>query len=373
MDEDEDLSRGKKRKSTAGSGEKDGSAFSTRSAASASDGKKKRAGGGTGRKTKAQALLEKQLEDRAQRKREREAKDGEVIIQSMDHVEGRDCCLKCASNTYRHLLENEDIPNGLHLIPYAIILEKFDFAEFATKFKPDSNVIRPVVPEKYVTYDDGTGHNRGGGAYGNRNFRQVQESRGNRLGNSAFYGKSVGSLPRKSYMNVEDTMGDTGLSAYMPFINKDIFKKHEVIKILLNIERNEALKIYFVVASGSRVLASQLVEDHIKSTGRNTFNHLHQQVLKYDGTQALDSYRRPQILKMASDACNLSPYHCSAIHPTATYLSEFFEALDHAERLETDLYGRSVAFYAAVSDTTACLEFLISKHFNLLDTVKVPM
>lgn len=192
MDEDEDLSRGKKRKSTAGSGEKDGSAFSTRSAASASDGKKKRAGGGTGRKTKAQALLEKQLEDRAQRKREREAKDGEVIIQSMDHVEGRDCCLKCASNTYRHLLEKgdlegfkkcfqdvrnipfhdqEDIPNGLHLIPYAIILEKFDFAEFATKFKPDSNVIRPVVPEKYVTYDDGTGHNRGGGAYGNRNFR----------------------------------------------------------------------------------------------------------------------------------------------------------------------------------------------------------
>lgn len=68
---------------------------------------------------------------------------------------------------------------------------------------------------------------------------------------------------------------------------------------------------------------------------------------------------------MASDACNLSPYHCSAIHPTATYLSEFFEALDHAERLETDLYGRSVAFYAAVSDTTACLEFLISKHFNV--------
>ncbi|KAL7332977.1 hypothetical protein PS15p_201946 [Mucor circinelloides] len=385
-DEDEDVSRGKKRKSTAGSGGKDGSAFSTRGAASASDGKKKRAGSGTGRKTKAQVLLEKQLEDRSQRKREREAKDGEAIIRSMDHVEGKDCCLKCASNTYRHLLEKgdlegfkkcfqdvrnipfhdqEDIPNGLHLIPYAIILEKFDFAEFATKFKPDSNVTRPVVPEKYVTYDDGTGHNRGGGAYGNRNFRQVQESRGNRLGNSAFYGKSVGSLPRKSYMNVEDTMGDTGLNAYMPFINKDIFKKPEVINNFLSIERNEALKIYFVVASGSRVLASQLVEDHIKSTGRNTFNHLHQQVLKYDGTQALDSYRRPQILKMASDACNLSPYHCSAIHPTATYLSEFFEALDHAERLETDVYGRSVAFYAAVSDTTACLEFLISKHFNV--------
>lgn len=79
----------------------------------------------------------------------------------------------------------------------------------------------------------------------------------------------------------------------------------------------------------------------------------------------MESYRRPQILKKAFDACNLTPYHCSAIHSAATYLAEFFEALDHAERLETDVYGRSVAFYAAVSDATACLEFLISKNFNV--------
>jgi ankyrin repeat protein len=68
---------------------------------------------------------------------------------------------------------------------------------------------------------------------------------------------------------------------------------------------------------------------------------------------------------MASDACNINPYHCAAIHPSATYLTEFYEALDAAERLETDSFGRSVAFYAAVSETTACLEFLISKNFNL--------
>lgn len=68
---------------------------------------------------------------------------------------------------------------------------------------------------------------------------------------------------------------------------------------------------------------------------------------------------------MAFDSCNLTPYHCAAIHPSATYLSEFFETLDHAERLETDSFGRSVAFFAAVSDTSACLEFLISKQFNV--------
>lgn len=194
MDEDEDegFTRGKKRKSTAGS-----ATSSSGGAASSNGSGKKRAaaGGGSARKTKAQVLLEKQEEDRLERKREREAKDGEAIIRSMDHVEGKDCCLKCASNTYRHLLEkgdlegfkkcfqdarniplhhHEDIPNGLHLIPYAIVLEKFDFAEFATKFKPDANApARPVVPNKYVVYQDGTGHNRGGGAYGSRNFRCV--------------------------------------------------------------------------------------------------------------------------------------------------------------------------------------------------------
>jgi ankyrin repeat protein len=68
---------------------------------------------------------------------------------------------------------------------------------------------------------------------------------------------------------------------------------------------------------------------------------------------------------MASDAFNITPYHCAAIHPSSSYLAEFYEALDAAERLETDSFGRSIAFYAAVSETTACLEYLISKNFNL--------
>lgn len=67
---------------------------------------------------------------------------------------------------------------------------------------------------------------------------------------------------------------------------------------------------------------------------------------------------------MASDAFNVTPYHLAAINPRATYLSELFEALDPAERMQTDIYGRSVAFFAAVSETSDCLEFLESKGFN---------
>lgn len=68
---------------------------------------------------------------------------------------------------------------------------------------------------------------------------------------------------------------------------------------------------------------------------------------------------------MASDAFNVTPYHLSAINPSAVYLSELYEKLDPAERLDTDAFGRSVAFFAAVSETSDCLRFLESKGFNL--------
>lgn len=68
---------------------------------------------------------------------------------------------------------------------------------------------------------------------------------------------------------------------------------------------------------------------------------------------------------MASDSYNATPYHFAAINPSSVYLSELYEALDPAERLNTDGLGRSVAFFAAVSETSACLEFLESKGFNL--------
>lgn len=111
-------------------------------------------------------------------------------------------------------------------------------------------------------------------------YRQVQESRGNRLGNSAFYGKSVGSLPRKSFLNVENGMAQTGLNAYMPFLNKDIFKEPDVIDNFMNIEPCGPFEVYFVVASGSRMLASKLIQHRVDLSGRSTFNHLHLEVLK---------------------------------------------------------------------------------------------
>lgn len=147
----------------------------------------------TGKKTKAQVLLETQAQDRLERKQQREHLDGEALICSLDHFQSKDCCLMCASNTYRELLENgdlggfkanfndrenipryteEDKPNGLDLVSYAIVLEKFEFAEYAQKDAKETVAIkRALVPDKYKLYDDHTGHNRGLGAYSNRAFK----------------------------------------------------------------------------------------------------------------------------------------------------------------------------------------------------------
>ncbi|KAI7902907.1 ankyrin repeat-containing domain protein [Cokeromyces recurvatus] len=338
----------------------------------------------SGRKTKAQILLEDQYSQRLKRKNVRSQIDGEALMDSLTYIKGNNCCLLCSTNSYRGYLEtgsydefkymlesyekypsytHEDKTNGLDLIEYSFILKKFEFAELAAKISSDKTFNkRPNVPKKYLTYDDNTGHNYGVGTYSKRAFRQVQESRGNRLGNSAFYKDRM----NKTSMNLEDSIKNCEIRPFIHYITRDVFKDVDVIENFLVRIQNPSLSVYFAIISGNRILAHMLIEEANKVEGRTTFNHLHHEVLKFDATQPLSNYRKTQILKSAFDACNVTPYHCSAIHSSTTYLAEFYEALDTAERLQTDLYGRTVAFYAAVSETTACLEYLLSKNFNMI-------
>lgn len=150
--------------------------------------------GGKVRKSKAQLLLEAQQQERLERQRARSNVNADAIISNMKHTHGKDCCLMCAASDYRKYLEKGDLKgfkalfndwknipsyteenkeNGLSLIGYAIILEKFQFAEFAVKFDSGNNnrKIRPSIPEKYKNYGDNTGFNAG--YYGRQAFRYV--------------------------------------------------------------------------------------------------------------------------------------------------------------------------------------------------------
>lgn len=146
------------------------------------------------RKTKADRLLETQLEERLERKRSREQLNLDVIACSMDHLNDSDCCLQCGANTYRKALEKNDIrglnsalknknipdstfedkPNGLGFIEYAIILQRPKFADTLEAFnknnKKGSSSVQ--VPAKYIVYNGGnTGRNNRVGEYHRRAFR----------------------------------------------------------------------------------------------------------------------------------------------------------------------------------------------------------
>ncbi|KAI8979262.1 ankyrin repeat-containing domain protein [Mycotypha africana] len=349
---------------------------------------------GVRKKTKKQINNEEQAEKKAKRLMDRATLNADHILTELNHTYKSDCCLTCSSGIYRNCLErddlegfktafnnissiphytNEDAPNGLDLVSYAITLNKPEFVEIISQAKSDlkaAKTCRPLVPTKYTTYTENTGHNNRGSIYSHRSFRNVQELRGNRLGNSAFY---KGAANSRSYMVVEDILYKCKLRSFMPVISKDIFQVMGVSDLYVNCITSDSLSLYFAVSSGNRLLSTKILEQMQQNTGRQTFNHLHNELLKNHIAQELSSYKRSQILKMAFDACNLTPYHCSAIHPSSIHLQTFYEALDAAERLQTDSIGRTVAFYAAVSENSACLEYLISVDFNIQQHDKYKM
>lgn len=151
---------------------------------------KKSANQKQGRKTKAEALADIQHADRLKRQKERLELNPDEIIDNMTHFYGKECCLKCAANTYRDALESndmklletalndkeipspdlEDKPNGLSFVQYAIVLQREVFAEVVEKHdKTDKSSDYPI---QFLTYNGGsTGRNHGLGTYHNRSFR----------------------------------------------------------------------------------------------------------------------------------------------------------------------------------------------------------
>ncbi|KAI9276495.1 ankyrin repeat-containing domain protein [Umbelopsis sp. AD052] len=84
----------------------------------------------------------------------------------------------------------------------------------------------------------------------------------------------------------------------------------------------------------------------------------------------MQPYRRNQILKKATENYQITPVECAAIHPQRKYLEELFEQLDDLGQGHTDGLSRTVAHFAAASETSDCLEYLISKGFNCMQLDK---
>ncbi|KAJ9064483.1 hypothetical protein DSO57_1030105 [Entomophthora muscae] len=200
----------------------------------------------------------------------------------------------------------------------------------------------------------------------------VNESRGNREGNTAFYKyiksdvmklhRAKSSLRLASH-TILDALSSRSLPANV--LPKLMANSFDYINIITN------LGVYEAASAGDVVMVDKL----ISAIGENEgFNTLHRAVVQ-DKTakKPLPPYRYNQIIKKATQNHRITPVHLAAIHPKSTYLERFYDEISGSDFHIQDGIGRTVAHFAAVSDTSDCLAFLIQRGISIssMDSLKV--
>ncbi|KAG0181661.1 hypothetical protein DFQ29_007537 [Apophysomyces sp. BC1021] len=313
-------------------------------------------------------------------RQERKIERAGMTVQEIPPTEDpSDCCLRCSIRLYREAVENNDvdalkkvvaaketIPHwdsedreifGDTLYKTAVLKGNMELVDILMK---DVKSDRLGVPSRYMDYHSNTGfvHRRTFGFA----VRKVNESRGNRQGDSAFYRSPVRDLMDVDGARFNLNENDTAIVRC--FQHSDEMRREDILGCLdkaafNNYTQNEA--IYLAVASGNGIFAAKHLEQHWPNTW---YNHLHIGALTFTDDKPFNPYRRNQIMKRLVNGKGLTPVSCAAINPSSKYLDELYSALDAAERNETDDLGRNIAHFAAASQTPECLNYLISKTFN---------
>lgn len=249
-------------------------------------------------------------------------------------------------------------------------------------------------------------------------IRAVNEARGNREGNNAFYNKSstdpLNSLPASGASSSfagasKKRSGSNSHTSPKDIMLYRILADTSVTPETMDYLMMESKKfkdpitmygVYEAAAAGNKAMVEHVVEVLQNGYG---FNHLHAEVLKVrfiyslvweiftpsllirhklsEGA-SLTSYRKNQILKKATGNYSITPLEyvtaivlplnlekknsadsrrLAAINPNPTFLKELCEALTPAETTEQDERGRTALHFAAACSDPAPLEYLLSK------------
>ncbi|CAO3595612.1 unnamed protein product [Absidia cylindrospora] len=323
---------------------------------------------------RGKALIRLQLELIEQRKNERTVWLQNNTWHDHDHLSSSTskevlaCCLRCSIKAYRQAIINGDMHGLKKLLedtktyPSWRTEDRSVAEDNALKLaaslgnQPMIDVLmedttkRILLSPSLTTYASNTGF-VSRFTFGHA-VKKVNESRGNRQGNSAFY--------RTAYsdgFNVDVKFDSSVPNEFIALFHSPVVNDAEVIKCLSE-KKTSGEYSYHVVASGNHVIAAKILQDKGTSYG---FNLLHHATLM---DKELPAHRKNQILKKAYTLNNLSPVMCASINPSADHLKTLFQQLEPAERVETDDLGRTVAHYAAASTTPDCLEYLISQSYN---------
>ncbi|KAI9264234.1 hypothetical protein BDA99DRAFT_51448 [Phascolomyces articulosus] len=366
--ESDGVSRGGRRKRASSS------SGSSRKKRSASEPKPKKLRGQAARKAA-------EAEDRQQRKQDRQAKSDDAIVD----IDETDCCLGCSVLLYRQAVENNDLEKIKAILEDKKKVPHWskencqhwsDYVLSAAMLKENKEIVglllqdlegeRVVIPTKYTDYGSNTGY-VSRYTFGHA-VSKVNESRGNRQGNSAFYRKSQKNILEVdisrlneghisiAIMNaLQNTELDPDMVDFMKTGISNPTGAYRAWSVFM-----EQKGLYYCVASGNRAAAAAIME---RIQYRSGFNTIHANVLKFTNGETLETYRRNQILKKSYDCGSITPLECAAIHPSRAYLKELYDELTPAERMETDEFGRTIAHFAAASTTPDCLEYLIEQDF----------
>ncbi|KAG2186273.1 hypothetical protein INT43_002711 [Umbelopsis isabellina] len=305
---------------------------------------------------------------------------------SKPHIKNLECCSRCSAREYSRAIANNDKkllselckdeklvpnwtldenPNTPFQSPFvdAVLSGKTEFVELM--LEADKNPRGPPV-KNAESFNTGFVSKTAFGSYA----RPVKESRGNRRGNQAFYSQAD-KPPLEVQQARSYTLAHSKNRALLAVMQNPSISATMIDYLYLKCnEANSCLMAwgtYEAIAAGNRAVACNIVSTVGETAG---FNNVHMAVLKLNGDQLLPAYRKNQILKKALDVHNLTPLACAAIHPKSTYLAELFEQLDAVGQGFTDSYGRTVAHFAAASETSDCLQYLMSKGFNCMQLDK---
>ncbi|ORX52742.1 ankyrin [Hesseltinella vesiculosa] len=347
-----------------------------RTGTSSSSTKKKSSAATDPSRLRGKALLRFKEEQQELRKKDRAAW---VINHGLDlhqHATTPDCCLRCSTMVYRRaVLANdvaalkkiiddrktypmwtvEDVGNQeKRVLQLALIKGNQEIIEMLQgELASDTRI---QVPGHILSHGSSTGY-ISRHVFGHF-IRQVNESRGNRLGNASFYRDDTG-----TDFNVDmsaNLTNDAANACLLGLLHTPFMDDPLVLASLKTqpFARNGEIT-YQCVVSGHLAASKTYLDDYGDTNG---FNFLHAAVFK---DEELPSFRKTQILKKTYAANNMTPLHCAAIQPTARHLEAFFQHLDAAERMETDDKSRNVIHYASASSTPACLQFLLDQGLSL--------
>lgn len=198
-------------------------------------------------------------------------------------------------------------------------------------------------------------------AYSEYNRRAINASRGGKEGNNALLADTKDKWPQFA----QKLFGDS------------IWTSRQASARMLPVlfptgEWNRGCSIMFNVAHAARRGHCQLVQKVIETlarSGRWGFNDLHHKVLSSNPEEELPQFRTVSAIKQAHQT-RMRPLHLAAINPNKKYLEVLWESVGNEFGSVKDDQGYEPIHYAAGSEGTATLQFLLEHRCSLFGRTK---